>query len=114
MHECPPKQDLGAVDIFHTRNNFNGGDLGFFRRGVMQGAIEKVAFALQPGQVSDPIRSSYGFHILKIEERRQATVKDFEAMKDQLRERLLKSQLEKYTDQYVQELRQSAVVEEKI
>jgi peptidyl-prolyl cis-trans isomerase SurA len=92
----------------------DGGDLGFFRRGVMQAQIDKASFTLKVGEVSDPIRSTYGYHVIKVDERRQVEVKPFEQMKDELRERLLKDQLEKYTAEYVTELRGQALVEEKL
>ena len=52
--------------------------------------------------------------MIKVEERRAVAAKSFEEVKEQLREKLLRQQLERYTDQYVQELRAQAVVEEKI
>jgi peptidyl-prolyl cis-trans isomerase SurA len=90
------------------------GDLGFFRRGVMVPEFERAAFTLPVGGISDPIRTKFGWHVIKIEERRALAAKPYDEVKDQLREKLLRGQLEKYTDQYIQELRAQAVVEEKL
>jgi peptidyl-prolyl cis-trans isomerase SurA len=91
-----------------------GGDLGFFRRGVMVPEFERAAFSLPVGGVSEPIRTKFGWHVIKIEEKRALAARPFEEMKEQLKDRLIRNQLEKYTDQYVGELRQQAVVEVKI
>ncbi len=47
-----------------------GGDLGFFARGVMLPEFEQVAFALEPGQISEPVKTTEGYHVVKLEEKR--------------------------------------------
>jgi peptidyl-prolyl cis-trans isomerase SurA len=92
----------------------DGGDLNWFRRGVMVPEFERAAFSQPMGAVSEPIRTKFGWHVLKVEEKRGLSAKPFEDMKDSLRERLQRTQLERYTEQYVQELRAAAVVDVKI
>ncbi len=92
----------------------DGGDLGFFRRGVMVPAFEKAAFSLKEGEVSEPIRTSFGWHVLKVEERRGVGVTPYEELRPKLEAQLRQQKTEKFVEQYVQELRKKAVIEVKI
>lgn len=92
----------------------DGGDLGFFRRGVMVPAFEKAAFSLKVGEVSEPIRTNFGWHVLKVEEKRGVGVTPYEEMRARLEQQLRQEKTEKFVDQYVQELRKKAVIEVKI
>ncbi len=92
----------------------DGGDLGWFRRGVMVGEFEKVAFALKAGEISVPVKTNFGFHVVKVEERRKLAPKPFDEVREELRERLLRDQMAQYTQSYVDELRRASVVEVKI
>lgn len=92
----------------------DGGDLGFFKRGVMVAEFEKAAFTLPVGGISEPIRTKFGWHVLKVEERKSLSAPPLDEVKEQLRDKMLRGQLEKYTEQYVQELRAAAVVDVKI
>jgi peptidyl-prolyl cis-trans isomerase D len=63
----------------------SGGDLGFFRRGQMVPPFEEVAFALEPGALSEePVRSDFGFHLIRVEEHQQAQTRAFEEVRDEL------------------------------
>jgi peptidyl-prolyl cis-trans isomerase SurA len=92
----------------------DGGDLGFFRRGVMVPAFEQAAFSLKEGEVSNPIRTNFGWHVLKVEERRAIGVTSYEEMRAKLELQLRQQKTEKFVDQYVQELRKKAVIEVKL
>ena len=92
----------------------DGGDLGWLRRGTVQADIEKAAFALQPGQVSDVVRTRSGLQILKVEERRGGGVRPLEEVKEEIRDRLTNEQAETYRSQFVAELRKDAVIDVKL
>jgi len=81
-------QDPGSKD--------NGGDLGFFAKGQMLPEFEAEAFTLKPGETSTkPVKSHYGYHIIKVEERRTQPVPTL----DQVREQVIQMvQRDKYQD----------------
>ena len=60
-----------------------GGDLGWFTKDKMVPEFADAAFKLQPGQISDPVKSQFGWHIIKVEERRTKPFPPFEQVKDQ-------------------------------
>lgn len=63
----------------------NGGDLGFFTKGQMVTEFAEAAFAMQPGQLSEaPVKSQFGWHIIKVEERRQRAIPSFEQVRGQI------------------------------
>lgn len=61
-----------------------GGDLGFFERGIMDPQFEDTAFALEQGVVSEPVRSAFGYHLIEVMEIEAETVKPIEEVRDQL------------------------------
>lgn len=68
----------------------NGGDLGFFGKGQMVAPFEAAAFALTDvGQVSDPVQSQFGWHVIRLEEKRESSPPAFEAVAAQLQQQLL-------------------------
>ena len=68
----------------------NGGDLGFFGQGMMVAPFEEAAFALTDvGQISAPVQSQFGWHIIKLEEKRESSPPAFEQVAGQLQQQLL-------------------------
>jgi peptidyl-prolyl cis-trans isomerase SurA len=89
----------------------DGGELGWLRRGQIQAELEKVAFALSPGGVSDVVRTRAGLQILKVEERRGGGPRPFDEVKEEIRGRLMNDQAESYRGQFVAELRKEATID---
>ncbi|MFO7157026.1 MAG: peptidylprolyl isomerase [Pseudomonadota bacterium] len=87
------------------------GDLGWFRRGEMLPELEEAAFALQPGQLSEPVRTRFGYHIVLVRERREVPPPDYEEVAARLREALYQEELERQTRRYVESLKKEAVIE---
>jgi len=71
-----------------------GGDLGFFGKGVMDAPFEDAVFSMEEGEISDPIRSSFGFHVIKVTGIRPAGTKPFEEVKERVRRELQLEQAE--------------------
>jgi len=92
----------------------DGGDLGFFKRGTMVPEYERVAFNHKTGEVTEPVRTQFGWHVLKLEEIRKLGMKPLAEVRPEIEDRLRKIQAERLTAQYMETLRSAAVVEKKI
>jgi peptidyl-prolyl cis-trans isomerase D len=81
-----------------------GGDLSWITQGQTVPEFEKTAFSLSPGQVSDLVKTQYGFHIIKVLEKESAHTKPFDEVKDSLRAPLLLSQADKLASETADQL----------
>lgn len=67
-----------------------GGDLGFFAKDRMVKPFSDVAFAMEPGEISEPVLTRFGWHIIKVEAVQEATAPDLEKVADEIRDQLVK------------------------
>ena len=89
----------------------NGGDTGFFHRGTMVPAFEDVAFSLDPGEISEPVSTVFGVHILKLEDRKEARLLPLDEVREQLRDYIREQKMEAAVEAKIDELRAAADVQ---
>jgi peptidyl-prolyl cis-trans isomerase C len=88
-----------------------GGDLNFFTRGQMVPAFDQAAFSLKPGQISDIVTTQFGYHIIKVTERRPASTVPFEQVSERIKEYLTEQQKQQKVEAFIESLKQKAKIE---
>jgi parvulin-like peptidyl-prolyl isomerase len=83
---------LARQESDDTGSAVKGGDLGFFRHGQMVPSFEEAAFAMQPGDLSEPVKTPFGYHVIKVEARES---KSFEDVRPELERRMRPEQAKK-------------------
>lgn len=88
-----------------------GGDIGFVVRGMAPPVFENAAFSMPVGDISQPIETEFGYHIIRVQEKRANEAPDFERFKDQLAQFLMNFGATRDVDTYVKNLKTKAVIE---
>lgn len=100
-----------AKEVSECPSSAKGGDLDFFQRGQMVGPFEQAAFALKPGQVSDIVETQFGYHLIKVTDRKEAGTMAYNDIKDRIAQHLKQEKVDKQLSQYVEQLRAKAKIE---
>jgi len=87
-----------------------GGDLDFFRRGQMVPAFDKAAFELEVGKISDVVETQFGFHIIKVTDRKAASTTSLDQIKGTLMAELAQRKLQELAMKYVEQLKLEAKI----
>lgn len=88
--DCPSKSD--------------GGNLGFFTKGQMVPEFDEVAFSTKVGEISAPVKTQFGYHIVKVTDHKEASTRPFEEVKEELRQQLLQKKQMEVMKEYVGKL----------
>ncbi len=100
-----------AKEISEGPSNKNGGDLGFVRRGQMVKPFEDAVFALEAGEVSDIVETQFGYHLIKVFEKKPAKKIEFKEVKERLSNQLKQQKAQEEAIAYIEKLKESAKIE---
>lgn len=103
-------EDIAKKFSVDSGSREKGGDLGFFHKGVMVPEFDEAAFKLKVGGVSDIVKTQFGFHIIKVLEKREGRKKGFDEAKTELERMILKNKRKERFDTLVAELKSKAKI----
>jgi peptidyl-prolyl cis-trans isomerase C len=106
-------EDFGTLAKEYSQGPSSGnkGDLGFFRRGQMVKPFEDAAFALKPGELSGIVETRFGYHLIKVTDKKAASTLTYAEVKDRLGQYIKQQKAQKELGLYVDGLRKDAKVE---
>ena len=111
-----PGADFGKIAAEtsdDTASKVDGGNLGAFQRGMMVPEFEKAAFALKAGEISEPVKTQYGYHLIKVEQHQESQTPTFEKVKDKVRYQAMAGMHDKVLQEKLAQLRSATKIEVK-
>lgn len=114
LHRVREGENFGILAQSHSDcpSKARGGDLGFFSKGELDPRLERAAFALKPGEISDIVQTSFGFHILKLTEKRGPRLETYQEARPEIYSYLKREKMLRLVAEYVAGLRGRAKVEQ--
>ncbi len=100
-----------AKEVSEGPSAKKGGDLGFFKKGQMVKPFEDAAFAMKPGQTSGIVRTRFGFHIIKVTDKKPESMTDFKKVEDKIKTYLKQKKVQEDVQTLIAGLRKKAKIE---
>ncbi len=100
-----------AKEFSECPSSNNGGDLGFFKRGQMVKPFEDVAFALKPNEISDIVETRFGYHLIKVTEKKTEKITVYDDAKEKISKHLKQEKTQAKVKEYIESIRKSAKIE---
>ncbi len=104
--------DFAAAAIQHSECKDSNGDLGWFPRGEMVPLFDDVVFNLKVGEISDVFQTEFGFHLVKVTDKRPAEYVEFEKVQGSIEQHLMEELKNEEIGKAVDKLRETALIEE--
>lgn len=95
-------------------SNVRGGDLGYFKRGQMVKPFEDVAYSMKIDEVSDLVETRFGYHLIKVSDKKPEQTLAYADVKDKIAQRLKQEKVEKDATLYVEDLKKGAKIEKSL
>jgi peptidyl-prolyl cis-trans isomerase C len=106
-------EDFAKLAKAHSQDGSapQGGDLNFFGRGSMVPPFEQAAFALKPGEISDVVETQFGYHIIKVTDRKPAAAVPLETVNAQVKQFLTQQKKKERVDAFIKTLKDKSRIE---
>ena len=107
-------EDFAALAKKHSQDPVtrgSGGDLEWFGRGTLPSNVENKVFAMKKGQISDPLRTDRGYHVMMLVDRKASSARSFDEVKRELRNQVYGRKMEKATMAWLAEVRRKAHID---
>jgi parvulin-like peptidyl-prolyl isomerase len=88
-----------------------GGSLGYIKKGQMPKSFDEAAFSMKPGQISEVVETDFGYHIIRIEDHKDAATKTFDEVKDSILEQMKKEKAKSEVEEFIKKVEKDAGME---
>jgi peptidyl-prolyl cis-trans isomerase C len=100
-----------AKEYSECPSSANGGDLDYFERGQMVPSFDKAAFEQKKGVVGDIVETQFGYHLIKVTDRKEAGTMSYDEMKDKIAQHLKQEKVNQQMSQYIDQLKSKGKIE---